>query len=250
MNWEDLVSAASKEKIRVTPVTRPWWGKFICKIGVHTSANTYDQKGYRTSTGRSSLWALRNQLLLNPDLNIGRARIENSHMGIFFETAEDAADALDYLLTLPDDTYSVEELHCPINQLHTETMNADFPTQVRSTLFQDKYRYRIVATIPWGLRGNSSRLDSMMDSWLEWEKKKDGEISDGCRYRFEARKKKSEHGYANAGIMSFYTDDQELSFIMRLSYPEFHKTTEKAVTLKELENANRPEMESTETEPI
>jgi hypothetical protein len=180
-------------------------------------------------------------MLLNPDLNVGRARIENSHMGIFFETAEDAADALDYLLTLPDDTYSVEELHCPINQLHTETMNADFPTQVRSTLFQDKYRYRIVATIPWGLRGNSSRLDSMMDSWLEWEKKKDGEISDGCRYRFEARKKKSAHGYANAGIMSFYTDDQELSFIMRLSYPEFHKTTEKAVTLKELENANRTE---------
>jgi hypothetical protein len=37
---------------------------------------------------------------------------------------------------------------------------------------------------------------------------------------------------------------------MRLSYPEFHKTTEKAVTLKELENANRPEVESTETEPI
>jgi hypothetical protein len=90
----------------------------------------------------------------------------------------------------------------------------------------------------------------MMDSWLEWEKKKDGVISDGCRYRFTARKKKTSHGYANAGIMSFYTDDQELSFIMRLSYPEFHKTTEKAVTLKELENANRPEVESTETEPI
>jgi len=37
--------------------------------------------------------------------------------------------------------------------------------------------------------------------------------------------------------MSFYTDDQELSFIMRLSYPEFHKTTEKAVTIKEIEHA-------------
>jgi hypothetical protein len=250
MKWEDLVSAAGKEKIRVVPVIHPWWGKFVCKINLHTEVSTYDRQGYNPSGGRSTLWALRTQMLLNPDLNVGRVRIENRHMGLFFETADDAATALDYLLTFPDDTYIVDELHCPINQLHTETMNADFPTQVRSTLFQDKYRYRIVASIPWGLRNDSSRLDSMMDTWTEWEKKKDGEISDGCRYRFEARKKKSSNGYANAGIMSFYTDDQELSFIMRLSYPEFHKTTEKAVTLKELENANRTEVEPTKTESI
>lgn len=250
MNWEDLVSAASKEKIRVIPVTHPWWGKFICKIGVHTKSESYDRRGYSGRSGRASLWALRSDLLSNPDQNVGRARIENHHMGLFFETAEDAALTLDYLLTLPDDTYSVTELHCPINQLHTETMNADFPTQVRPTLFQDRYRYRIVATIPWGMRTDPSRLDSMMDSWLEWEKKKDGEISDGCRYRFEARKKKSKYGYANAGIMSFYTDDQELSFIMRLSYPEFHKTTEKAVTLKEIEDATRDRAETTQEQSV
>lgn len=250
MNWEDLVSTAGKEKIRVVPVTHPWWGKFVCKIGVHTKSESYDRRGYSGRSGRASLWALRSELLLNPDLNVGRVRIENHHMGLFFETAEDAADALDYLLTLPDDTYSVTELHCPINQLHTETMNADFPTQVRSTLFQDKYRYRIVATIPWGMRVSPGRLESMMDAWLDWEKKGDGEISDGCRYRFAARKNKSSNGYTNAGIMSFYTDDQALSFIMRLSYPEFHKTTEKAVTLKELENASRTEVEPTETESI
>ena len=250
MNWEKLVGVAGQEKIKVIPVTHPWWGKFVCKIGVHTKSESYDRRGYSGRSGRVSLWALRSDLLSNPDQNVGRARIENHHMGLFFETAQDAASALDYLLTLPDDTYSVTELHCPINQLHTETMNADFPTQVRSTLFQDRYRYRIVATIPWGMRTDSSRLDSMMDSWLEWEKKKDGEISDGCRYRFEARKKKSKNGYANAGIMSFYTDDQELSFIMRLSYPEFHKTTEKAVTLKEIEDANRDRAETTQEQSV
>ena len=242
MNWQDLIAAASAEKIDIFPVTHPRWSKFVAKVIVTTENRSYDPRGYNRSSGRSSLWALRNQLLAKPDLNVGRARVEGYVMSLFFETADDAGAVIDHILALPDDTYHVTELHCPFSQLHTETMNSDFPTQVRQTLFQDKYRYRIVATIPWGLRQDSSRLDSLMDTWLEWEKKGDGEISDGCRYRFQARKKKHSNGYTNAGIMSFYTDDQQLSFIMRLSYPEFHKTTEKAVTIKEIEHAetNKP----------
>jgi hypothetical protein len=245
LNWAKLISVASKEKIRTYPVTAPWWKKFHAKLVVNASFNN-DQR-----TFRRELFNLRSNVMCNPDIECKKTRVEGNTISFFFENAEQTAGVLDFILTLPDcENYVATELHCPINDQHVEIMNAEFPTQVREKLFQGEYRYRIVANIPWGQCKDPVRVKRMMLDWLEWESMGQGEISKAASSRFREMEYGKADYYASPGIMSFYTNDQQLSFIMKLSYPDFYRNTEKAVTLSEIEGvANVPTSAKTFTIP-
>lgn len=244
MNWGQLISVASKENIRTYPVTSPWWKKYHAKLIVVYASSV-------RRTGRTELWHLRTNIMHNPDIECTRMRVEGNSMSLFFENAKQAAGVLDFILTLPDcENYVATELSCPINEQHVDIMNADFPTQVRENLFQAQYRYRIAVSIPWGQRKDPGRVKNMMQDWLEWESMGQGEISKGAASRFRGLENDRPDYYAAPGIMSFYTDDQQLSFIMKLTYPDFYRNTEKAVTLSEIEGvANEPTSAKTFTIP-
>lgn len=259
MQWNDIINIAGLKHINVFPVGRPWWGLFPCKIVIMRkdpiqlqldsespqdvdsipSLTTSMRKLYeRSRLGRMELeFFLRDIYYYKKEIPIGRHRIEGSTMSLFLKTKNDVVITLSHILELIKDrknrinTFSIIELHCPINDQHQDAMNTDFPTQIRASLWQKRFRYRIVADIS-KRHGEDTRLDSMLGAWLGWEAANEGEIGKGFFSLMRDRRKRG----SRQGVISFYTNDHKLSFIMQLSYPEFYKNTVKALTFAEAAN--------------
>jgi hypothetical protein len=152
-------------------------------------------------------------------------------------------DLVDPLIADAGGAYAILEIHCPLNDHHVEFIDNEFPTRVRSTLFGEQYRYRIVAEVPYGIRGNPTafaNLCSMFTDWQAWQANGEGKISKGASGRFRQFSfRRNEMEFARSGVMSFYTNSTELSFISKLSHPDFYRMTEKAITVAEVNHAAR-----------
>lgn len=231
MKWEALVDKAKKKNIEVKPLQHAWWSRYHARLTV--------QRGPR---GRAHKTTRSSGLFLATDIKtrfpgVKRTRVEGGSVGIFFEDATGVSRVMDHIDQHQPD-FRMVELTCPVSEAHVAATSADFPTVVRETLFQNKYRYRVVAQVGYGYRQDSTRLDDIMDEWQRWSHEGMGEISKGARYRWTARANYIHHPnmyeYRWSGIMSFYTNDQQLSFLMAMSYPEFYNKTEKVVLINEL----------------
>jgi len=245
MKWEALVNRAKKNKIDVSPLQHPWWQKYHARLTVQR--NRADE--YRSS--RHGGLFLSKELKTKFSTAVGRTRVEGGSVGIFFEDAKSVSRVIDHVVNHQPD-YQITELCCPISDEHVNVTSAQFPTVVRETLFQNKFRYRIVGHVGYGYRQDSTRLDEVMDEWQRWSDESLGQISKGARYRWAARDTTRLHPgvkaeYRWSGIMSFYTNDQQLSFLMAMSFPEFYTKTEKVVLIDELgkESSDGKEKEGT-----
>lgn len=246
VSWARLISRASISQVSMKPVRTPWWKQYYSKMVIATLGNNRTSPwGASRNNSRSSAIHL-GKILEASGAVFDRTRVEGGTLSLFFKDATQAWKTWDVIdqvrssLAKPSADFLIQELHCPVNDTHVSLLDGDFPTQVRSSLFQSKYRYRIVVNIPFGITSDPGRMDSLMDDWSAWEKNGDGEISKNAMYRWRSRDhyrkgNSNKNSYCYYGVMSFYTNNQELSFVMKLSYPEFYHKTEKVVLLNEVE---------------
>jgi len=247
VSWTQLISRASISQVDMRPVKTPWWKQYYSKmVIVMTTPEGLPKSTFwagSRSNSRSSAIGL-GAALEKGGAEFDRTRVEGGTLTLFFKDASQAWKTWDVIDQLRAGKipwhFTIDALHCPVNEVHVNLLDGDFPTQVRSSLFQSQYRYRIVAHVPFGLTSDPARMDSLMDEWMTWQDNGDGEISKNAMYRWHARDSyragnSNKNTYCYYGVMSFYTNNQELSFVMKLSYPEFYHRTEKAVTLGEVE---------------
>lgn len=244
IGWTQLISRASTSHVDMKPVKTPWWKQYYSKMVLVMTSDTKTLKSNwelkRINSRSSALWL--GQQLEEKGATFDRTRVEGGTLTLFFKDAEQAWKTWDVIdqIRAESKPFLVHELHCPVNDTHVSLLEGDFPTQVRSSLFQSQYRYRIVAHVPFGLTSDPDRMDSLMDDWSSWQDNGDGEISKNAMYRWHTRDayrdgNNKKNTYCYCGVMSFYTNNQELSFVMKLSYPEFYHRTEKAVLLDEVD---------------
>jgi hypothetical protein len=243
MTWETVVQRARSKDIKVVPVNRPWWKNCYAKILLAEQlVSSRTQNVHRGDR----IWSLYYHIRNKTSARFQRSRLEGRELGLFFDNPTDLIDMLDLVDPLIADAsgaYAILEIHCPLNDHHVEFIDNEFPTRVRSTLFGEQYRYRIVAEVPYGIRGNPTafaNLCSMFTDWQAWQANGDGKISKGASGRFRQFSfRRNEMEFARSGVMSFYTNSTELSFISKLSHPDFYRMTEKAITVAEVNHAAR-----------
>jgi len=254
ISWTQLIARASISRVDMRPVKTLWWKQYCSKMVIVMTPseglkNSSSLAGLRTDSRASAIGL--GATLEKCGAEFERTRVEGSALTLFFKDASQAWKTWNVLDQLNAERRreapkllwhcTVRELHCPVNEIHVSLLDGDFPTQVRSSLFQSQYRYRIVVHVPFGLTPEPARMDSLMDEWMTWQDNSDGEISKNAMYRWHARDRyRNGNNNKNTcyypGMMSFYTNNQELSFVMKLSYPEFYHHTEKAVILDEVES--------------
>lgn len=241
--WTQLIARASLARVDMRPVKAPWWKQYYSKMVIVMTTKPVKSTSWAIKRTNSRTDALIvGKILEQNGATFDRRRVEGGTLTLFFKDADQAWTTWDVIERVKGDRpFDISELHCPVNDMHVSLLDGDFPTQVRTSLFQSNYRYRIVVHVPFGMTSDPARMDSLMDDWQAWQDADDGEISRNAMYRWHSRdayrndRQINRNTYCYYGVMSFYTNNQELSFVMKLSYPEFYHRTEKAVLLDEVE---------------
>lgn len=221
MNWETLIKKVQDKKIAVVPAGKGWYNKqYNSRILLRGKRGNNCRIGGLVAVIKES-----------PTLNVTRSRSEYSGYALYCNSPEQVSGVLDWIEKhAPADLVEIESVDCPVNDSHSAILDSEFPTIVRRTLYDKKYRYRIVANIPYGV--DKDDLEALLRAWREFEDNNEGSMAPGARRRDRIGKQSQWFGYG--GEISFYTDDPQLSFIMKLTYPDYYHRTEKAVLVSEL----------------
>lgn len=223
MTWKELVDKLNGEQyISLRPVQRGWFNQqYLARVSIEARRNC-----------RNKLFTTLH-CITDPTyshLNITRTRQEGDSYRIYCNSAQQVQDILDWIKEYVDDEfYYFDGVDCPFNDFHSETLDSDFPTIVRKALYEKEYRYRVVAQIPY--RTDAERLYCMLQDWKEWQETKQGKMGRGAKSKLSVGK--NAKWFSWGGTLSFYTNDQEISFLMKLTYPEYYDKTEKVVLLTE-----------------
>lgn len=224
MNWTELTNKVKEKNIYLRPAKRGWYNnQYPARISLDAKRNSRQRLF-------NSIYCV-----TDPKYNLGitRTRTEGDSFRIYCTDADQVANTLDWIYQHVDDKcYYFDGIDCPFNENHAETMESEFPTIVRKTLFENNYRYKVIVNVPY--TPDSGRLHAMLTDWKTWQSDGRGKMGRGSQRRLNAGVSAS--WFTWSGQLSFCTNDQELSLIMKLTYPEFYSSTQKVVLLTETVN--------------